>query len=176
MQTYTKWTNAQNTNNRLLIIILILYVDPIRLIMSETPPKDKDPVTPPIKPVARDFKIMIEDTKLDVDTKAALLAMGTQNEAMAKTIQEMNTREQLGLRDKAVDELLKELGDIRPDLVEDFKDEKDLGVLKNAIKVAKKLTSKYRDIALDDKGKEIKPPVVFTSIDPITGELRADTA
>ncbi len=147
--------------------------------MSDTDKDKGDPVTPPTgrtSPAPRDFKIMIEDSKLDDETKAALIAMGTQNEAMAKTIQEMNTREQLGLRDKEVDILLKELGDIRPDLVEDFKDEKDLGVLKNAIKVAKKLTSKYRDIALDDEGKEIKPPKVFTSKDPITGELRVDTA
>ncbi|KKM27491.1 hypothetical protein LCGC14_1574260, partial [marine sediment metagenome] len=99
-----------------------------------------------------------------------------ENAEMRKTIQEMNTREQLGLRDKAVDILLKELGDIRPDLVDDFKDEKDLGVLKNAIKVAKKLTSKYRDIALDDEGKEIVPPKQFTSLDPITGKPRVDTA
>ena len=144
--------------------------------MAEPEPAKTDPVTPPTSPQPRDFKIMIEDSKLDADTKAALLAMGTKNEAMAKTIQEMNTREQLGLRDVAVAGLLKELGDIREDLVEEYKDEKDLGILKNAIKVAKKLTSKYRDIALDDKGKEIKPPVVFTSIDPISGDLRADTA
>ncbi len=144
--------------------------------MSDTKPDPKEEPTPPIAPKPRDYKIVIEDSKLDDETKAVLLAQHEENEEMRKTIQEMNTREQLGLRDKAVDILLKELEAIRPDLVADFKDEKDLGVLKNAIKVAKKLTSKYPDVKLDDKGKEIKPPVVFTSIDPITGELRADTA
>lgn len=144
--------------------------------MSELATDTKDPKTPPIKPEPRDFKILIEESKLDDDTKAALVAMSEQNETMAKTIQEMNTREQLGLRDKAVDILLKELGDIRPDLIVDFKDEKDLGVLKNAIKVAKKLTSKYRDIALDAEGKEIEPPKEFTSRDPITRKPRVDTA
>lgn len=144
--------------------------------MSTEPPKDKDTVIPPIAPKPRDFKIMIEDSKLDEETKAILLADHEENKEMRKTIQEMNTREQLGLRDKAIDILLKELGAIRPDLVEDFKDEKDLGVIQNAIKVAKKLTSKYRDIALDDKGKEIVPPKQFTSLHPITGEPRVDTA
>ena len=144
--------------------------------MSETPPKDSDPKTPPIKPVPREYKMIIEQSQLDDETKAALLAQHEENAEMRKTIQEMNTREQLGLRDKAVDILLKELGDIRPDLVDDFKDEKDLGVLKNAIKVAKKLTSKYRDIALDDEGREIEPPKQFTSLHPITRKPRVDTA
>ena len=148
----------------------------VSLNMSDSKDDLKDPVTPPIAPKPRDFKILIEDTKLDEETKAALVALSDQNESMAKTIQEMNTREQLGLRDQAVELLLKELGNIRPDLVDDFKDEKDLGVLKNAIKVAKKLTSKYRDIALDDEGKEIVPPKQFTSRDPITRKPRVDEA
>ena len=144
--------------------------------MSDTTPVPKEEPTPPIAPKPRDYKIVIEESKLDDETKAVLLAQHEENAEMRKTIQEMNTREQLGLRDKAVDILLKELGDIRPDLIEDFKDEKDLGVLKNAIKVAKKLTSKYPDVSLDKDGKEIKPPQVFTSRDPITRKPRVDSA
>lgn len=144
--------------------------------MPDPTPDPKNEPTPPIAPKPRDFKIMIEDSKLDEETKAILIAQNEENKIMAKTIQEMNTREQLGLRDKAVDELLKEIEAIRPDLVAEFKDEKDLGILKNAIKVAKKLTSKYRDIALDAEGKEIVPPKVFTSRDPITRKPRVDTA
>ena len=144
--------------------------------MSDPTPPPKDDPIPPTSPKPRDFKILIEDSKLDEETKAILLANHEENKEMRKTIQEMNTREQLGLRDKAIEVLLKQLGDIRPDLVEDFKDEKDLGVIQNAIKVAKKMTSKYRDIALDDEGKEIVPPKEFTSIDSITGEMKVDTA
>ncbi len=144
--------------------------------MSDTTPDPKDSVTPPTTPKPRDFKIMIEDSKLDEDTKSILLQQHEENKIMAKTIQEMNTREQLGLRDQAVDILLKELEAIRPDLVVEFKDEKDLGILKNAIKVAKKLTSKYPDVSLDKDGKEIKPPEIFTSLDPITKKPRVDTA
>ena len=144
--------------------------------MPDPTPDPKNEPTPPVTPTPRDFKIMIEDSKLDEETKAILIAQNEENKIMAKTIQEMNTREQLGLRDKAVDELLKEIEAIRPDLVAEFKDEKDLGILKNAIKVAKKLTSKYRDIALDAEGKEIVPPKVFTSRDPITRKPRVDTA
>ena len=144
--------------------------------MSEPATDPKDPVKPLTTPVPRDYKIVIEESKLDDETKAVLLAQHEENAEMRKTIQEMNTREQLGLRDKAVDILLKELEAIRPDLVDDFKDEKDLGVLKNAIKVAKKLTSKYPDVSLDKDGKEIKPPQVFTSRDPITRKPRVDSA
>ena len=144
--------------------------------MSDTTPVPKEEPTPPITPKPRDFKIMIEDSKLDEDTKAILLQQHEDNKIMAKTIQEMNTREQLGLRDQAVDILLKELEAIRPDLVEEFKDEKDLGILKNAIKVAKKLTSKYPDVKLDKEGKKIEPPTIMTSIDPITRKPRADSA
>ncbi len=137
--------------------------------------EDKDD-KPPVTPTPRDYKIVIQDSKLDEETKTILLQQHDENQEMRKTIQEMNTREQLGLRDKAIDVLLKQLGDIRHDLVEDFKEEKDLGVIQNAIKVAKKLTSKYRDIALDDEGKEIVPPKIFTSRDPITRKPRVDTA
>ncbi len=144
--------------------------------VPDTEPAKTDTVTPPITPVPRDYKIVIEDSKLDDETKAVLLAQHEENAEMRKTIQEMNTREQLGLRDKAIDILLDELKAIRADLYDDFKDEKDLGVLKNAIKVAMKLTSKYRDIALDDQGKEIVPPKEFTSLDPITGKPRVDSA
>ncbi|MCK5616031.1 hypothetical protein KAR91_79950 [Candidatus Pacearchaeota archaeon] len=146
--------------------------------MSDPKPDPKDTPTPPTttdKPKPRDFKIMIEDSKLPDDLKVLMAQQHDENVEMRKTIQEMNTREQLGLRDQAIEVLLKELGDIRPDLVEEYKDEKDLGILKNAIKVAKKLTSKYRDIALDDEGKEIVPPKAFTSIDPITRKPRIDT-
>ncbi len=141
--------------------------------MAEPPPDDKDKQTPP---PPRDFKIMIEDSTLPDDMKAIMLEQHEQNKEMRKTIQEMNTREQLGLRDTQVAQLLTELGEIRPDLVEEFKDEKDLGRLKDAIKVAKKLTSKFPEVKLDKDGKVIKPPTVYTSIDPITRKPRADSA
>lgn len=144
--------------------------------MSDTPaPATDDQKPPPTSPKPRDFKIMIEDSKLPDDIKDLMLAQHEENKEMRKTIQEMNTREQLGLRDAEVKKLLAELESIRPDLAEEFKDEKDLGRLKDVIKVAKKLTSKFPDIKVDKDGKEIKPPKVFTSIHPITGEPRQDT-
>ncbi len=144
--------------------------------MSESTADNKDPKTPPITPVPRDYKIVIEESKLDDETKAVLLAQHEENAEMRKTIQEMDTRERLADRDKKVEAYLVKIEAIRPDLAKKYKDEKDLGMLKRALEDAELLTSKYRDIALDDEGKEIVPPKEFTSLDPITGKLRVDTA
>lgn len=111
--------------------------------MSEKTPPPDDPIKG-AKPKGTDdavdeFMVQIGDGLEEKEFQEQINTLIKQNAEQMKIITEMNTREQLSIRDKLINSKLDELENIKPSLREKFKDEKDIGRLEDAIKLAKEM-------------------------------------
>lgn len=111
--------------------------------MAEPDPKPPKEETPPEPIKTEPIRIEWGETEVDEGLKKSIEAIMEEskatrqsNERMTKIIEDMNTKAAIEDYEKEKTELLAELEELRPGTAEKYKDEKDLGLIKNTIKLA----------------------------------------
>ena len=144
------------------------------------PPKDKTPPTEP--PTEKPGPIIIDwgQSEIDPALKQSIELMTQQNqtlmqsnERMTKLIEEQNTKAALEDYNKLRTQKLAELEEIKEGMAEKYKDEKDIGIIENAIKIAKefvKETSGFSEVKGPDANEQTDDSIQEKHWNPIGGK------
>ena len=130
--------------------------------MSDSKPQDTKPEKPAIVPdPMKDMLDQLDKAGLEDNLTAALKAQIIQgndllenNKNLTSIIEEMNTREQLKLRDEAVKILLDTMKEKSPKLAEKFKDVKDIQRLQDTIDLRNSMDEEFKDLATTKEEQE----------------------
>ncbi|KKN03467.1 hypothetical protein LCGC14_1107310 [marine sediment metagenome] len=139
--------------------------------MSKPTPKDKDKKTPPEEIDTGAIKVEFDwgESKVDDGIKKAFQEMQNQNKEQFtlikqqnQLIQDMNTKSAMEDYETERKSLLETLEAAKPGMAEKYKDEKDLGLIKNAIKVLSELKKGDEFEEVEGRKKDLKDDDILT--------------
>ena len=130
--------------------------------MSDTKPDDPPPAKPANNPdPMKEMLDQLDKAGIDDNLNATLKGIIKQNAELidnnkksTQIIEEMNTREQLKLRDEAVKILLDTMKEKSPKLAEKFKDVKDIQRLQDTIDLRNSMDEEFKDLATTKEEQE----------------------